>query len=96
VEWEKVTRPPSPELERFHSDALWFSEHYGELKAQYPDQWVGVYNKKVVGASPDGLEIIDELKAAGFQVGNVYFHFIRAKEQPRILGSSINWFGSQR
>ena len=27
-------------LERFHADALWFGDHYKELKSLYPDHWV--------------------------------------------------------
>ena len=39
------------ELERFHKDGLWFSDHYEQLLEQYPDQWVAIYNKTVVGSS---------------------------------------------
>ncbi len=38
---------------RFWDDEAWVSEHWDELCKQYPDQWVIVYNKAVVGADRD-------------------------------------------
>ena len=90
MEWKKINRPPSPEMERFHNDGLWISEHYAKLRAQYPDQWVGVYDKKVVGAS-SGTEVVSELKAQGFNVGEVYFKYIYATDTPRVWGSFFRW-----
>lgn len=98
MEWKKVSRPQSPELAQFHSDSIWFSEHYDDLKAQYPDQWVAVYHNEVVGASEDGIAIIKDTKAKGLPVGHVFVRFVHgkkyplhSKEYPRILGSSIRW-----
>ena len=92
MKWEKVVEPTSPELTRFHNDALWFSEHFGELKAQYPDQWVGVYDMEVVGASPDGMTILDEIQANGLPVGHVFFHYIPSNAYPRVFGSSLRQY----
>ena len=91
MEWRKVDRPPSPEFLQFQKDSKWFRDHYDEVKAQYPDQWIGVFHEKVVGASPDYRTLFKELKAKGYNLGNVYFRHIRIKEYPRVLGSSIRW-----
>ena len=90
MEWKKVDRPPSPEFLQFQKDGKWLRDHYDEVKAQYPDQWVGVFNEKVVGASPDGTAILKELKAKGYDLGNVYFQHIKTKVYPRrYWGTSV-------
>ena len=67
------------DLERFTADAMWFDSHYDELLAKYPNQWVGVYHKKVVGASPNGEGLIVKLSNDGMPVGRIYFNFLPTK-----------------
>ena len=66
-------------LARFTADAKWFDSHYDELLAKYPDHWVGVYHKKVVGASTDGKALIVKLSNDGMPVGRIYFDFLPTK-----------------
>ena len=68
-------------LERYHADALWFGEHYAELKSLYPDQWVGVRNKKVVGAHEDAELLMIELKSKGVSLDNMFFDFVSTKDE---------------
>lgn len=67
------------DLARFTADAKWFDIHYDELLAEYPDQWVGIYHKKVVGASPDCEALIVKLNASGQPVDRIYFNFLPTK-----------------
>ena len=62
-------------LERFHADALWFSDHYKELRSLYPDQWVCVYNKEVAGANEDPELLITEMQSKNVPVAHAYFKF---------------------
>lgn len=71
------------ELDRFHKDGLWFSEHYDELIEQYPDQWVAIFNKKVVGASPDPDQLFADLKTKGVPINHAFFKFMSTEE--------VNW-----
>lgn len=41
------------ELRAFEEDSDWIEEHYQELLAQYPEQWVAVQNKRVIASDPD-------------------------------------------
>lgn len=68
------------DLERFTADAKWFDSHYDDLLAKYPDHWVGVYHKKVVGASTDGEALIVKLSNDGMPVGRIYFDFLDSKQ----------------
>ena len=69
------------DLERYHANALWFGKHYAELKSLYPDQWVGVRNKKVVGAHKDAEQLMIELKSKGISLKTVFFDFVHAEEK---------------
>ena len=77
------TKQTDPELELYHADALWFGEHYKELRSLYPDQWVAVYRKKVVGADEDAEFLISDLNSRNVPIENTYFKFISTKE--------VNW-----
>ncbi len=37
--------------QRFWDDEKWAYEHYARLRQQFPNQWVIVYNRQVVGAA---------------------------------------------
>ncbi len=69
------------DLERYHANALWFGEHYEELKALYPDQWVGIRDKKVAGAHENPELLMIELKSKGVSLATMYFHFLPTEEK---------------
>ncbi len=68
-------------LERYHANALWFGDHYEELKALYPDQWVGIRDKKVAGANENPELLMIELKSKGVSLKTMYFHFLPTEEK---------------
>ena len=63
------------DLERFHADVLWFDEHYKELKSLYPDHWVCVYNKEMVGANEDPELLIAEMQSKDVPIAHAFFDF---------------------
>ncbi len=44
--------PPVPP-QAFWENFDWANQHYGELLKLYDNQWVGVYQKKVVASDPN-------------------------------------------
>ena len=68
-------------LGRYHANALWFGDHYEELKALYPDQWVGIRDEKVAGAHEDPEQLMIELKSKGVSLKTMYFHFLPTEEK---------------
>ena len=42
------------QIKEFESNTKWIDDHYQELKAKYPDEYVAVWNEKVVG---HGMEL---------------------------------------
>lgn len=47
---------------RFWEDKEWAFVHYSELVKKYPNMWIAVLNKKIIGASSD-LGKVEEVKA---------------------------------
>ena len=66
----KPIRAPSDdimvEMQHFKEDALFFNAHHREILRLYPDQWVAVYDKQVVGADEDFRLLMKDLKALGY------------------------------
>ena len=78
-----IKAKPDPErdagLQQFHEDVVWFKTRRKELAAQYPDQWVAVYRKKVVGTDEDPEGLMTRLKASYGSIGSMYFGFAATK-----------------
>jgi hypothetical protein len=47
---------------RFWEDKEWAFAHYSELVREYPNMWIAVLNKKIIGASTD-LGRVEKAKA---------------------------------
>ena len=69
------------ELDRFHDDGQWFSDHYDALVKQYPDHWVAIYNRKVVGASRDSDALFATLKKKGVPINHAFFKYLTSEEE---------------
>ena len=58
-------RPRSKERARidamFEEDAIWIEEHFDELYAQYPRQWIAVLNKQVIASDRDLKALRDKV-----------------------------------
>jgi len=54
---EKVAKS----LEQFTRDAKYFSANYQALRAQFPDEWVAVYQERVVSHNKSYRELLIEL-----------------------------------
>ena len=67
-------------LERFHANVVWFDSHYDELLAKYPDQWVGICDEKVIGASPDLENLMVKMKANNQPLKHTFFDFLDSKQ----------------
>ncbi|MGA9348588.1 MAG: DUF5678 domain-containing protein [Anaerolineae bacterium] len=68
---EMVRRHPvrlEPLPARFWEDERWLFEHVTELARQYPEQWVAIYRKRVVGVGRSRREV---RQAAAEKLGDV-------------------------
>ncbi len=75
------------ELETFEENLKWIDQHYDALKNKYPDQWVAVFNKKVVGNHKNLKKIIRKLKESFPQnFDHIATEYISTKKIELILG----------
>ena len=75
------------ELQRFKKDTAYYEAHYEELLKKYPEQWVAIFNQKVVGASPDYEQLLAELEERGVPTERTLFKHLTQKEDLWILRS---------
>ena len=69
------------ELEAFRKDTRWYRDHYDELREQYPDQWLAVYDEELVAASPDEDEMFTELKRKHIPATKTYIKYLSTKDE---------------
>ncbi len=77
------------ELKRYHNDALYFEENRQELIKQYPERWIAVYNKQVVGTAKDPKRLLAQLKRKGIPPSEVFRGHLTTKEDLLILSGLI-------
>ena len=53
------------ELARFRRDVDYYEAHYDELLAQYPEEWVAIYDESVVGTAPQIEDLLTALTRRG-------------------------------
>lgn len=72
-------------LQRFQRDVDYYQAHYEELLEQYPEQWVAIFQEKVVGASPDLEDLLNDLKQHGVPVESVLTEYLTHKDEIWLL-----------
>jgi hypothetical protein len=54
---DKQPQSPKPPSKNYLADREWAHENLAEISKQYPNQWVAVFNKKIISASANGAEV---------------------------------------
>ena len=67
------------DIERFHRDVLYYAAHQEELREQFAEQWVAIYNEQIVSVHPDFEQLLDAVEAKGAPLGSVYTHWVTKK-----------------
>jgi len=52
---------------------------------KYPEQWVAIFDQQVAGASPDFENLLDDLQAKGYSVGQVLVEHLTTHDELLIL-----------
>jgi hypothetical protein len=72
------------DMKRFHEDGQFFDTHYDELLKKYPELWIAVFYKEVVGTDTDFDRLLDDLKSRGFPLNRMVID--------RVTAQKIKWF----
>ena len=71
------------ELKRFGEDHKYFEKRRRELLELYPEHWIAVYNKEVVGADTDFRRLGEDLMARGYPLEKLAVNKATAKKVVR-------------
>ncbi len=74
-------------LQRFQRDIDYYQAHYEELLEQYPEQWVAIFNERVVGADPDARKLFNDVKGLGIPLGSTLVKYLTRKDEIWILST---------
>ena len=64
------------------ADAKYFSDNCVRLKAEYPDQSVGILNGEVLGHDRDHEVLVEQMRAQGIDTSIVFFGRTYVKDKP--------------
>ena len=73
------------DLQRFKADTAYFEAHRGELLHHYPEQWVAIFDRRVVASDANFDKLLDAVQAAGVPLGSVFVQHVTSKEETLIL-----------
>jgi hypothetical protein len=73
------------ELQRCKRDTAYYEAHQEELLEQYPEQWVAIYDERVVGADADLYHLLSTIKEQGFSPGQALVEYVTSKDEILIL-----------
>lgn len=80
-----ITESDLKEMKQFREDRFFLETHKDELREKYPNQWVAIFNKKLIGRSGDLNSLINVLKKKGIPTGKVVIEFLSTTEDIMIL-----------
>ena len=70
-------------MERYRKDVRWFGAHRDELRKRYLGCWVAVYCEQIIGTGPNLGELLPEMRAKGYPLGEIAYELIKADHTPR-------------
>ncbi len=74
-------------LARFQQDVDYYESRYEELLQQYPEQWVAILNRTVVGSDTNLDRLLSRLDAEGIPIEKALIEHVTAEEDVLILSS---------
>jgi hypothetical protein len=73
------------ELERARSDALYFESRRPELLHRYPNHWVAVYDKQVVGTAKELPILLTQIDNRGVPRDRVFIEYLTTDDTPLVV-----------
>jgi hypothetical protein len=72
-------------FDRFAQDMDWIEDQYENLKEKFPEEYVAVFDREVIGHNSDFEKLLEELRSKyGDRVSELAIKYIY-KEQPAIV-----------
>lgn len=72
-------------LSRYSQDAKFFEAHREDILREHPDEWVAIFDEKIVGASANFNELLDQLQGKGFAAEETFIEYATSRDELLIL-----------
>ena len=88
---EEELKEQMKKLKRYMSDSEFFYQNYEGLRRKYPDEWIAVFNQKIIAHHRDYNKLIEKLKEIGIDIHEVYIDRTYFKEKrPKLLLAQLD------
>ena len=81
---EKMATEMLKGLKEFSSDMDWMDAKLDRLRKEYPNKYIAVNNRKIVGSDPNLQNLLRKLKRKKLNPGEIPVEFI-AEKPPRLI-----------
>jgi hypothetical protein len=72
----------SEKLRQYELEEKYFDEKYEILRREYPDEFVAIYNRTVIGHGKDLRKLREKLRESGIDPNEAYIRRTYFKEKP--------------
>lgn len=86
----EITTQVKDELARFREDSQYLDRHHDRFVKQYPDQWIAIYHKKVVGVHSDFEMLLEMLRKKGVSPGEAVIELMTTEKVTWILSGGVH------
>jgi hypothetical protein len=80
-----ITQEVLDNIEEMRESKIWMDKRLSELKTKYPNEFIAIYKKKLVGHNPDFKILIRDLKKNYKNIDNFIIEFITGEDYIFIL-----------
>ncbi len=82
---QRGTDQRQADLRRFRGDVDYYAEHRDDLLARYPEMWVAIFERQLVGVASDPRALVATLKERGIPAGQALVKHLSRENIPLIL-----------
>lgn len=90
IDTPEISSQVKDELARFQDDSQYLDRHHDRFVKQYPDQWIAIYHKKVVGVHSDFEILLEMLRKKGISPGEAVIELMTTEKVTWILSGGAN------
>ncbi len=82
---QRGTDQRQADLRRFSGDVDYYAEHRDELLARYPEMWVAIFDRQLVGVAADPRALVAALKERRIPAGQALVKHLARENPPLVL-----------
>jgi len=80
-----ITENDRKRMRQYRDDVLYIDKHLDELTEKYPNQWIAVHKKEIVGVDNDFDSLIKKLSSKNIPLGKTAIEYLSTSEDMMVL-----------